>query len=130
MTIKNSRAKGNKSVNATLKYLRAEYPGWMFSVVEKTGKFQKNHDLFSDTEVKQSTGFDLIGISTGPSDMILVQVSTNNLKTLKWYKEFQDKYQWIKVLLIARVDGAGRSSSPYLKLWDGQTNLKYTKEIP
>lgn len=76
----NSRNKGNRNQRKAIEYF--ESSGYLVSKAERTGKFEKEKDLFGL--------FDLACIKKG--EMLLVQVTTNRPHTHKFYKEFSKKY--------------------------------------
>ena len=76
----NTRIKGNRIQRKCIELLEDE--GFLVDKVEKTGKFQKQKDLFGL--------FDLIAIK--PDVVRLVQVTCNRPHTHKEYLEFSKHY--------------------------------------
>lgn len=75
-----TRAKGNKTVRRTREYL--ENLGWTTEVVEKTGKFVKEKDLFGIGDV--------LAIRKG--EIIFVQCKTNRPANKKLMQNFCDTH--------------------------------------
>ena len=77
----NTRAKGNRNRRKTITAL--EKDGYKVAVVERTGRFIKEKDMFGL--------FDLLAINEY-GQIKFVQVSTNKPHTHKPFKEFRNKY--------------------------------------
>lgn len=76
----NTRQKGNRSVRKARDYY--EEQGWKTDVVEKTGKFIFEKDLYGL--------FDVVGIKK--NQVIFVQVKTNRPPTREPFKDFAKDY--------------------------------------
>lgn len=106
-----SRGKGNRTIREKAKPF---YEGFGFVVgkTEAVSRFAKVQDLFSDifdedAEEYRDTGFDLLALR--PDKVIFVQVTTNNPKTQKFYKEFARRYgsDVVKVHVFTHYDRDG-----------------------
>ena len=81
----NTRVKGNRSRRRAIEYYTSQ--GWLIDIVEKTGKWIVNKDLFSEA---CGIGFDLVGIKH--NQVLFVQVKTNVAPQKKEYAQFANKY--------------------------------------
>lgn len=94
-----SKRTGNNSRKRCVDQLLAE--GWHAEVVERTGRFIKYKDLFSEI----GAGFDVIAIKPGTT--LLVQVTTNYYHPEKPYKEFAKKYPQFVVMMMKWMKNKG-----------------------
>ncbi len=101
MVIKNSRAKGNRTVRRAIEFYQQR--GWLVDKVEKTSKFLKNKDLYSE----YCDGFDLIGIRKNQT--VLIQVKTNRPGKKDSYIDFAKKMAGTNLLvqMITWYDAKG-----------------------
>jgi len=81
-----SRTKGYYSVKRATEYYNSL--GYIVDSVEKTGKFRKYKDLFSEW-FDNKAGFDLLGVSQ-TNTPVLIQVTTNKPKVHKNFQKFAD----------------------------------------
>jgi hypothetical protein len=92
-----SRAKGNKARRRAIEML--EQDGFQVAIVERTGKFIKDKDMFGL--------FDLVAIQEYNLPLF-IQVTCNKPHTHKKYFEFDKKYgKQVQVLQLVWMDRKG-----------------------
>jgi len=95
-----TRCKGNASVRKCEEILTSL--GYITSIVERTGRFIKNKDMFSNGEDDERGlgfefgGFDLIAMKNG-CKIKYIQVKTTNPATHKPYIQFRGKFDDVSV---------------------------------
>lgn len=79
-----TRKKGNRNRRKAIELLESE--GFLVDIVEKTGKFVKQKDLFGL--------WDLMAIKRLPeyTEVRLVQVKSNTKPTMKPFRQFKEEY--------------------------------------
>lgn len=104
-----ARAKGARTVNKVKDYYESE--GYLFDVVEKTGRFRKYKDLFSE----YCDGFDAIAMKGGVTE--LVQIKTNTPAGQESYRSFAKTWatRYRKVVVATWYDRQGLRLQYYLR---------------
>jgi len=104
----NTTEKGRKTVRKGREIL--ETAGWVCDTTEKTGRFIKNKDLFS--ELHKYFGFDMIAIK--PKRTKLIQFKTNRFPSMKPYILFSIKYKQFEVETWCWFDRKGFKTKVFI----------------
>ena len=101
------RIKGNRARRRCIEYLESK--GWKVGIVERTGKFIKEKDLFGL--------FDLVAVKETMSAMF-IQVASNKPHTHKKLSQFKIKFYNQSIRQYVWIDNKG--FNVYVYLSDGK----------
>lgn len=106
-----SRAKGGRNRRKVESYYRSL--GYIVANVEKTGRWTKQKDLFSDDKYTDS-GFDSFAMNE--DEILLIQVKSNVPAVREWYLNFAKQYacSHLKVIVATWIDRKGLRIQNYL----------------